>query len=179
LYNAATGNQSAAIDVPTPVEAWNLLVESRGLGDRAQQHLQLPLSRRLTNADGSVRQLRYYQRRAIHETLIAMAADQLRILLVMATGSGKTFTALQFVYKLWEYQRRMQFETGERNFRRPLALARDLRNDRRDDLLTRTIKRAHLTRPRRHEHLIRSDPRPRVAGPSRVKGFQRRLRRSR
>lgn len=117
LYNAATGNQSVAIDVPTPVEAWNLLVESRGLGDRAQQYLQLPFSRRLTNADGSVRQLRYYQRRAIHETLIAMAADQLRILLVMATGSGKTFTALQLVYKLWEYRRRMQFATGERNFR--------------------------------------------------------------
>lgn len=126
LYNATTGTQSAAIDVPTPVEAWNLLIEARDLDERAQQYLKLPFNRRLTNADGSVKQLRYYQRRAIHEVLIAMAAGQRRILLVMATGSGKTFTAFQLVYKLWEYRRRTQVETGERNFRVLYLADRDI-----------------------------------------------------
>ena len=43
---------------------------------------------------------RYYQRIAINRTLDAIALGQRRILLVMATGTGKTFTAFQIVYRL-------------------------------------------------------------------------------
>jgi len=43
---------------------------------------------------------RYYQRVAIDKTLEAVAKDQRRILLVMATGTGKTFTAFQIIWKL-------------------------------------------------------------------------------
>ncbi|MBR1697452.1 MAG: DEAD/DEAH box helicase family protein, partial [Anaerovibrio sp.] len=43
---------------------------------------------------------RYYQRIAINRTLDAIALGQSRILLVMATGTGKTFTAFQIVYRL-------------------------------------------------------------------------------
>lgn len=43
---------------------------------------------------------RYYQRIAINRTLDAIALGQNRILLVMATGTGKTFTAFQIVYRL-------------------------------------------------------------------------------
>ena len=43
---------------------------------------------------------RYYQRIAIDKTLEAIAKGQKRILLVMATGTGKTFTAFQIVWKL-------------------------------------------------------------------------------
>ena len=43
---------------------------------------------------------RYYQRIAVNRTLDAIAKDQKRILLVMATGTGKTYTAFQIVYRL-------------------------------------------------------------------------------
>ncbi|ORU00086.1 Type I restriction-modification system, restriction subunit R [Anaerovibrio sp. JC8] len=43
---------------------------------------------------------RYYQRIAVNRTLDAIALGQDRILLVMATGTGKTFTAFQIVYRL-------------------------------------------------------------------------------
>lgn len=43
---------------------------------------------------------RYYQRVAIERTLEAIAKDQKRVLLVMATGTGKTFTAFQIIHKL-------------------------------------------------------------------------------
>lgn len=126
LYNAVTGLQKEVDGVPTPVEAWDLLVSSRGLGERAQDYLRTPFNREHLNADGSVKELRYYQRRAIHEVLRAMAAGQRRLLLVMATGSGKTFTALQLVWKLWNYRRRTQEVTGERNFRVLYLADRDI-----------------------------------------------------
>lgn len=45
---------------------------------------------------------RYYQRNAVNRTLEAIAKGQNRILLVMATGTGKTYTAFQIVYRLLE-----------------------------------------------------------------------------
>ena len=45
-------------------------------------------------------QPRYYQRIAINRTVDAIASGQNRILLVMATGTGKTYTAFQIVYRL-------------------------------------------------------------------------------
>ena len=43
---------------------------------------------------------RYYQRKAINRTVEAIARGQQRLLLVMATGTGKTYTAFQIVYRL-------------------------------------------------------------------------------
>lgn len=43
---------------------------------------------------------RYYQRNAINRTVEAIAKGQERLLLVMATGTGKTYTAFQIVYRL-------------------------------------------------------------------------------
>ena len=45
---------------------------------------------------------RYYQRNAINRTVDAIVRGQQRILLVMATGTGKTYTAFQIVYRLLE-----------------------------------------------------------------------------
>ncbi|WP_207494886.1 EcoAI/FtnUII family type I restriction enzme subunit R [Aridibaculum aurantiacum] len=52
--------------------------------------------------DGSGRSPRYYQQIAINKTIEAVAKDQNRILLVMATGTGKTYTAFQIIYRLWK-----------------------------------------------------------------------------
>jgi type I restriction enzyme R subunit len=52
--------------------------------------------------DGSGRAPRYYQQIAINRTVEAIARGQNRILLVMATGTGKTYTAFQIIFRLWQ-----------------------------------------------------------------------------
>ncbi len=52
--------------------------------------------------DRSGRNLRYYQQIAVNRTVEAIAAGRNRILLVMATGTGKTYTAFHIIYRLWK-----------------------------------------------------------------------------
>ncbi len=49
---------------------------------------------------------RYYQQTAINRTLEAIAKDRNRILLVMATGTGKTYTAFQIMWRLWKAKKK-------------------------------------------------------------------------
>ena len=56
--------------------------------------------------DGSGKAPRYYQCNAINETIQAIAKGQNRILLVMATGTGKTYTAFQIIWRLWKAGRK-------------------------------------------------------------------------
>ncbi len=52
--------------------------------------------------DGSGRSPRYYQQIAINRTVEAIAKGQDRVMLVMATGTGKTYTAFQIAHRLWK-----------------------------------------------------------------------------
>ena len=52
--------------------------------------------------DGSQKSPRYYQLIAINRTVEAIAHGENRILLVMATGTGKTYTAFQIIWRLWK-----------------------------------------------------------------------------
>lgn len=52
--------------------------------------------------DGTNRKPRYYQQIAVNRTVEAIANGQNRILLVMATGTGKTYTAFQIIHRLWK-----------------------------------------------------------------------------
>ena len=52
------------------------------------------------------KQPRYYQRNAINRTIEAIAKGQNRILLVMATGVGKTYVAFNIIYRLWKSRRK-------------------------------------------------------------------------
>ena len=51
-------------------------------------------------SDQNTYEPRYYQRNAVNRTVEAIAKGQNRLLLVMATGTGKTYTAFQIVYRL-------------------------------------------------------------------------------
>ena len=64
----------------------------------------LPFNRALRTFDGSVKEPRYYQRIAINRTVQAVLAGDKRLLLTMATGTGKTFVSLQIIWKLWSSQ---------------------------------------------------------------------------
>jgi len=84
-------------DFPSPEELWQLWSASKGLSS-AQQTL-------VTQdyySDGSSRAPRYYQLLAINKTIEAIAQGKNRILLVMATGTGKTYTAFQIIWRLWK-----------------------------------------------------------------------------
>ena len=52
--------------------------------------------------DGSGREPRYYQRNAVNAAVEAIAKGQNRVLLVMATGTGKTYTSFQIIWRLWK-----------------------------------------------------------------------------
>jgi type I restriction enzyme R subunit len=56
--------------------------------------------------DGSGKGPRYYQTNAINAVIEAIAKGQNRILLVMATGTGKTYTAFQIIWRLWKAGRK-------------------------------------------------------------------------
>lgn len=82
---------------PTPDELWQRYCQWKGLDNKAQQKVEAPYY-----DDGSGRSPRYYQMNAINRTVEAVARGQNRILLVMATGTGKTYTAFQIIWRLWK-----------------------------------------------------------------------------
>ena len=63
---------------------------------------QEPLVEQPYHADGSGKEPRYYQIDAINRTIEAIAKDDRRVLLVMATGTGKTYTTFQIIWRLWK-----------------------------------------------------------------------------
>ncbi|AKB61951.1 EcoAI/FtnUII family type I restriction enzme subunit R [Methanosarcina mazei] len=81
---------------PSPEFLWRKYCEWKGLdGDRQRIVTQDYFSDRQKS-------LRYYQRIAINRTIEAIAKGQDRVLLVMATGTGKTLTAFQIIWRLWK-----------------------------------------------------------------------------
>ncbi|PLX38706.1 MAG: restriction endonuclease [Hyphomicrobiales bacterium] len=56
--------------------------------------------------DGSGKTPRYYQVNAVNAAIEAIAKGQNRVLLVMATGTGKTYTAFQIIWRLWKAKRK-------------------------------------------------------------------------
>ena len=101
-YRKNCGNvvsENADLDhFPTPAELWECYKKYNGL--ETQDAEETSLSSYFFDAEG--RTPRYYQRIAINRTVEAIARGQNRILLVMATGTGKTYTAFQIIYRLWK-----------------------------------------------------------------------------
>lgn len=84
-------------DFPTPQQLWEKYCIWKGY---KPEHL--PVITQDYHDDGSGKSPRYYQLQAINKTVEAVAAGQDRILLVMATGTGKTYTAFQIIWRLWK-----------------------------------------------------------------------------
>jgi type I restriction enzyme R subunit len=83
---------------PSPTELWQRYCQWKGLDTKEARHtVEMPYY-----DDGSGRAPRYYQANAINNTVEAVAKGQQRILLVMATGTGKTYTAFQIIWRLWK-----------------------------------------------------------------------------
>src|SRR5574344_2070115 len=83
---------------PSPQELWEKYKRFKGIANKEQEDI----SSFDYFFDGSGRKPRYYQQVAINRTVEAIAKGQDRILLVMATGTGKTYTAFQIIHRLWK-----------------------------------------------------------------------------
>ena len=91
--------QELALDAfPSPAQLWQRYCQWKGLESAEARHtVEMPYY-----DDGTGRVPRYYQANAINNTVEAVAKNQQRILLVMATGTGKTYTAFQIIWRLWK-----------------------------------------------------------------------------
>ena len=85
---------------PAPDDLWSKYRAWKGLDDETT-----PVVVEDYFDDGSGKEPRYYQLNAINKTVEAVAKGQRRNLLVMATGTGKTYTAFQIIWRLWKARR--------------------------------------------------------------------------
>lgn len=83
-------------EFPTPDELWQKYCQWKGY-----TAAQMPIVTQDYYNDGSEKRLRYYQLQAINKTLEAVSNGQNRLLLVMATGTGKTLAAFHIIWRLW------------------------------------------------------------------------------
>ncbi|NKQ38707.1 MAG: DEAD/DEAH box helicase family protein [Methanosarcinales archaeon] len=96
-----SGNIETELDndsFPSPEELWAKYKQYKGI--------KTPEAEKIVEQDyyfdGSGRTPRYYQQIAVNRTVEAIAKGQDRIILVMATGTGKTYTAFQIIHRLWK-----------------------------------------------------------------------------
>ena len=84
---------------PSPEQLWQKYKAFKGITDEVESVVAQDYF-----TDGSNRSPRYYQQIAINRTVEAIARNEgsNRHLLVMATGTGKTYTAFQIIYRLWK-----------------------------------------------------------------------------
>ena len=91
---------------PTPAELWERLCAWKGWSAAVRHLTEQPYSPSKTP--------RYYQLNAINRTVEAIARGQTRALLVMATGTGKTYTAFQIIWRLWKSNWRADKAGGQK-----------------------------------------------------------------
>lgn len=88
------------IDLPYPDELLQRYIQEKKLTDDELRLINQPYY--IDTSKSKPKKPRYYQRIAINRVIDAIAQGKNRMLLVMATGTGKTFTAFQIVWRLWK-----------------------------------------------------------------------------
>jgi type I restriction enzyme R subunit len=84
-------------EFPSPEELWDRYKKGKGLEPKEEEIVKEDYYFEMGGKTP-----RYYQRVAINKAIEAIAKGQNRLLLVMATGTGKTYTAFQIIYRLWK-----------------------------------------------------------------------------
>lgn len=82
---------------PPPQKLWQRYKSSRGIEEKSEELVLQPY-----HSDSSGKEPRYYQVEAINRVVEAVAKGQKRVLIVMATGTGKTYTTFQIIWRLWK-----------------------------------------------------------------------------
>ena len=103
LFHDKTGNATQiettlSLDkFPSPEELWERYKVWKGLSEQSEELVTSQEYQYL-----SEEQPRYYQQLAVNRTIEAIARGQKRVLLAMATGTGKTRTAFNIIWRLWK-----------------------------------------------------------------------------
>ena len=84
-------------EFPSPETLWTMYHEQNHISPVQDTVIDEPYY-----SDNPDKQPRYYQMNAVNKTVEAIANGQNRVLLVMATGTGKTYTAFQIIWRLWK-----------------------------------------------------------------------------
>lgn len=84
-------------EFPSPETLWKMYHEQNHISPMQDMVIDEPYY-----SDNPDKQPRYYQINAVNKTVEAIASGQNRVLLVMATGTGKTYTAFQIIWRLWK-----------------------------------------------------------------------------
>lgn len=105
--NMSTGKEGDVIDFPGPEELWNLV-------NSDYNTWQKNFSDVLLSDMGGAKTPRYYQENAINNTLDAIAQEDQRILLTLATGTGKTYIAFEIAWKLFHSRWNLQRDRSRR-----------------------------------------------------------------
>jgi type I restriction enzyme R subunit len=101
-HDYITGKQTTLQQFPSPEELWRRLRQAEGIQDgKDADDLLFPFHQEIGGKSP-----RYYQEIAINRTVQAVIKGQKRILITMATGTGKTFVAFQIIWKLWKTRRK-------------------------------------------------------------------------
>jgi type I restriction enzyme R subunit len=94
----STVEQSLSLDeFPAPATLWAHYKSWKGLADADETLVTSP-----NHAEPGGKEPRYYQQLAINRTIEAVARGEKRLLLAMATGTGKTHTAFNIIWRLWK-----------------------------------------------------------------------------
>ena len=111
FYNLKDNTQQTVANFHSPQELWHMYLQGAGFSEAHEKEQVLTQDYYDESKIGQRRKLRYYQEKAINNALEAILTGQKRVLITMATGTGKTFTAMQLVYKLWKtrYIKRVLF----------------------------------------------------------------------
>ena len=108
---------------PSPADLWGRYRTWKGLTPEAEEIVLQDYFE-----DGGGKTPRYYQANAINAAIEAIAKGQDRILLVMATGTGKTYTAFQIIWRLWKARRKKRILfLADRNVLVDQTMANDFR----------------------------------------------------
>ena len=122
---ASTPRESnLALDAfPSPAELWARYRAWKGLTPEAEKIVLQDY-----HEGGDDKAPRYYQINAVNAAIEAIAKGQDRILLVMATGTGKTYTAFQIIWRLWKagHRKRILF-LADRNVLVDQTMVNDFR----------------------------------------------------
>ncbi|MYA07541.1 MAG: DEAD/DEAH box helicase [Holophagales bacterium] len=108
---------------PSPADLWARYRAWKGLTPEAEE---IVLQDYFEDSGGKTP--RYYQINAVNAAIEAIAKGQDRILLVMATGTGKTYTAFQIIWRLWRARRKKRILfLADRNVLIDQTIANDFR----------------------------------------------------
>jgi type I restriction enzyme R subunit len=102
-YDFIKGKQLSRDDFPTPQELWHRVKKTEDIQDEIEEDFTFPTFREIGG-----KKPRYYQEIAINRAVAAALKGKKRILITMATGTGKTYVAFQIIWKLWKTKRKQR-----------------------------------------------------------------------